>query len=79
MMDEINDQMSNVELQYNEDYVDSLIKALQAIAVPKYNLTNKAVEPPKIAIRIGSQLFIKGVCTSGITVTYAKPILSNNL
>lgn len=77
MMDEINEGYSNVRQGIGEDYVDNLIKALQAIAVPKYNLSNKAVEPPLVAIRIENQIFIKGVVTSGIGLTYKKPILSN--
>ena len=43
--------------------------------MPKYNLTNKAIEPPLVAIRLGREVFIKGVITSGISVTYGKPIL----
>jgi hypothetical protein len=77
MIDEANVGYSNVPLQDGEDYSDKLISALQAIALPKYNLTNKAVEPPLVAIRLGRQVFIKGVVTSGITVTYKKPILTN--
>lgn len=78
IMDDINEGYSNVKLQgRGEDYVDNLIKALQAIAVPKYNLDNKAVEPPLVAVRFENQIFIKGVVTSGIAVTYKKPILSN--
>ena len=77
IMDEVNIGISNSALGEGEDYVDNLIRALQAIAVPKYNLSNKAVEPPLVAIRLGNEIFIKGVVTSGIAITYAKPILSN--
>ena len=77
MIDEANVGYSNVPLKDGEDHSDKLISALQAIALPKYNLTNKAIEPPLVAIRLGRQVFIKGVVTSGITVTYRKPILSN--
>jgi hypothetical protein len=45
--------------------------------VPKYNLSNKAIEPPLVAVRLGREVFIKGVVTSSISVTYKKPILSN--
>jgi hypothetical protein len=68
---------SNVVPQDGEDKAESFIHALQAIAVPKYNLSNKAVEPPLIAIRLGREVFIKGVVTSGISVTFGKPILVN--
>ena len=46
--------------------------------MPKYNITNKAVEPPLVALRIGKQLFVKGVVTSGIALTYSKPILDDD-
>ena len=68
---------SNVVPQDGEDKAESFIHALQAIAVPKYNLSNKAVEPPLIAIRLGREVFIKGVVTSGISVTFGKQILVN--
>lgn len=60
-----------------EDMADKFIHAIQAIAVPKYNLSNKAVEPPLVAIRLGREIFIKGIVNGGISVTYGKPILSN--
>ena len=68
IMDDVNIMNGTARVE-GEDYVDSLIKALQAIAVPKYNLSNKAVEPPLVAVRFADQIFIKGVVTSGITVT----------
>ena len=77
MMDSLNAGVSNVALKLGDDYVDSLIKALQAIAVPKYNLSNKAVEPPLVALRLSQEVFIKGVVTSAIGLEYTLPILSN--
>ena len=77
MMDALNVGVSNAELKLGEDYVDNLIKALQAIAVPKYNLSNKAVEPPLVALRLSQEVFIKGVVTSAIGLEYKLPILSN--
>ena len=68
---------SNVVPKEGEDKAESFIHALQAIAVPKYNLSNKAVEPPLVAVRLGREVFIKGVVTSGISITYGKPILVN--
>lgn len=78
MMDDINMKNKSIKLGYGEDYIENLIHALQAIAVPKYNLSNKAVEPPLCALRLGNEVFIKGVVTSGIGITYIKPILENN-
>lgn len=77
LMDEVNHGISNVYLGEGEDYVDNLLRALQSIAVPKYNLQNKAVEPPMVAIRLSNEIFIKGVVSGAIGITYSKPILSN--
>lgn len=75
--DMFEDMPSNVIPREDEDKAESFIHALQAIAVPKYNLSNKAVEPPLVAIRLGQEVFIKGVVTSNIGVTFGKPILVN--
>lgn len=74
MMDEINIGVSPAELGYGEDYIDNLINALQAISVPKYNLSNKAVEPPLVAMRLGRQIFIKGIVSGPIALEYALPL-----
>ena len=60
-----------------EDMAEKFIHAIQAIAIPKYNLSNKAIEPPLVAIRLGKEVFIKGIVSGGVSVTYGKPILSN--
>lgn len=77
MMDEVNTGVSNVELGLDEDYIDNLIKALQAISVPKYNLSNKAIEPPLVALRLSNEVFIKGVVNQAISLTYKLPLLAN--
>lgn len=77
MMDDINYDVSNAILRKGEDYIDNLVHALQAIAVPKYNLSNKAVEPPLVALRLSNEVFIKGIVNSPIALTYKLPILSN--
>ena len=76
MFEEIN-EFRGRQFQDGDDMVEHFIKAIQAIAVPKYNLSNKAIEPPIVAVRLGQEVFIKGVITSGISVTYSKPILVN--
>lgn len=60
-----------------EDMAEKFIHAIQAIAIPKYNLSNKAIEPPLVAIRLGKEVFIKGIVSGNVSVTYGKPILSN--
>ena len=78
MMDDVNVGVSNVKLANGEDYIDNLINALRAIVVPKYNVSNKAVEPPLLALRLGEEIFIKGVLSANIGLSFQKPILSNN-
>lgn len=68
---------SNVIPNDGEDKAESFIHAMQAIAVPKYNLSNKAIEPPLVAVRLGQEVFIKGIVSGGVSVTYSKPILVN--
>ena len=77
MMDDVNVGVSNAALEKGEDYIDNLIRALQSISVPKYNLSNKAVEPPLVAIRLSNEVFIKGIVNGAIGLTYRLPILSN--
>lgn len=75
--DMFDEMPSNVVPNDDEDKSESFIHAIQAIAVPKYNLSNKAIEPPLVAIRLGREVFIKGIVSGGVQVTYKKPILSN--
>ena len=77
MMDDVNAGISNAKLRDGEDYVDNLIRALQSISVPKYNLNNKAIEPPLVALRLSNEVFIKGVVNGPIGLVYKMPILSN--
>lgn len=75
--DMFEDMPTNVIPAEGEDKAESFIHALQAIALPKYNLANKAIEPPLVAVRLGREVFIKGVVSGGVQVTYGKPILVN--
>lgn len=68
---------TNVVPNDDEDKAESFIHAIQAIALPKYNLSNKAIEPPLVAIRLGREVFIKGIVSGSISVAYQKPILVN--
>jgi hypothetical protein len=79
MFEDINqsnrDLFADNRFDNGDDLAQNFIHALQAIAVPKYNLSNKAIEPPLVAIRLGREVFIKGIVSGGISVTYGKPIL----
>ena len=82
MVNDLNITAGNTNLKSNvvsqtDDYVDILIKELQSIALPRYNVNNRAVIPPRVAVRFGNELFISGVVNSTISCTYNKPILSN--
>ena len=79
MLNDLNSGMSTLDIQdLNDDYVDTLVKRLQAIALPKYLAETKAVEPPMVAVRFGDEIFIKGVVIGGISITYKKPIIIVN-
>ncbi len=68
-------------VEIGDDYIDVLIKYLQAVALPRYETYtagSKSVIPPMVAIRFGNDIFIKGVVNSNVSVTYKKPILYNN-
>ena len=63
--------------ELTDDYVDTLIRYLQAMSLPSYSansISSKMVNPPQIALRIGNSVFIKGVINSPVTVTYSGPI-----
>ena len=60
--------------ELTDDYVDTLIKYLQAMALPSFKATeisNKMVNPPMIAVRFGNQVFIKGIVNGDVAVTYS--------
>lgn len=75
----INQGVSDMTIEsLEDDYVDTLIKKLMSVAVPKYNAADRSVQVPKVAVRFGEEVFIKGVVNGDIAVTYIKPILDNN-
>lgn len=85
LMNDLNKDISNIKKNVvdfsKEDYVDTLVKYLQAIALPRYknySAGSRSVIPPMIAVRFGNDIFIKGVVTSGIQTTYRKPIMVDN-
>lgn len=78
MMTQINYQVSNATVAAGDDYVDTLINYIQAAALPAYGASEKMVDPPMVAVRFGNDVFIKGVVTGAVSVTYQLPILTNN-
>lgn len=75
LMSQINYQISNVKPDAGEDYVDYMIKAVQAAALPTYDVALKMVNPPIIAVKNGDDIFIKGVVEGSVTVSYTPPII----
>lgn len=74
MIHDLNVDTSNFRIEVNEDYVDVLARKLQAIALPRYDATYKGVVPPMIALRLGEEIFIKGVVVGAVSIVYQKPI-----
>lgn len=77
MMKQINYHVSNANVAIGDDYVDTLIKYIQAAALPAYGASKKMVDPPMVAVRFGQDIFMKGVVEGGVSVTYETPILEN--
>lgn len=77
MLYDMNLNNYNFKLDIGEDYIDTLINKLQSMALPKYTASSKSVKPPMIAVRFGNEIFIKGVVSGSVSVTYNKPILSD--
>lgn len=76
--------LADVEL--GDDYVDTLIRYLQAMALPSYKVSQvtsavsqgKIVNPPVVAVRFGNEVFIKGIVNGDVAVTYSGPIGKDN-
>ena len=78
MMTQINTGKSNLKLEVGDDYIDTMIKQLQALALPRYASATKMVDPPLIALRFGNEIFIKGVVTGSVNVDFRKPIIKGD-
>jgi len=78
IMSQINQGKSNLKMELGDDYVDTIIKQLQAIALPRYANADKMVDPPMVAVRFGNEVFIKGVVIGGVSVTLQKPIIKGD-
>lgn len=78
MMTQINYTANNIiAMNGGDDYVDYLIKQIQACTLPSYAVALKMVNPPIVALRMGEDIFIKGVLTDSLGLTYKTPILAN--
>lgn len=79
------DFIDEVGKSLDEDYVDTLVRYMQAMALPSYTagqvqkavVDGKLVNPPMVAVRFGNTLFIKGIVDGDVGVSYSGPIDSN--
>ena len=72
---------SDKVIALDDDYVDTLIKYLQAMALPSYKaqeVSSKTVNPPLVAIRFGNTLFVKGIISGDVQVTWSGGLTRNN-
>ena len=77
-MTQINYGASNLTVELGDDYVDTIIKNLQACALPSYKTASKMIDPPMVAVRFGNEIFIKGIINGGVNVSYKLPLLDTN-
>lgn len=86
MLNNVNKSGSNVQINteddiitsIGDDYVDLLIKKLQAIALPRYSDSNREIDPPRVAIRFGDEIFVKGVVNGTVRLNYKLPLIVND-
>lgn len=69
--------MSNLKIEVGEDYIETIVKRIQSIAVPSFSAASKTITPPMIAIKFGKDVFIKGVVNSAVSIEYQKPIMTD--
>ena len=74
-----NKSIKDLDIPENEDYVDAMIRYLEACALPKYSAASKMIDPPIVSVRFGDDIFIKGVIIGEVGVTYQTPIITNSL
>ena len=78
MLKEMNmDGVSNMKIEVGDDYIETIVKRIQSIAVPKFSALSKTITPPMVAIKFGRDVFIKGVVIGGVSIEYQKPIMTD--
>lgn len=78
MLKEMNmDGASNMKIEVGDDYIETIVKRIQSIAVPKFSAISKTITPPMIAIKFGRDVFIKGVVVGSVSIEYQKPIMTD--
>ena len=75
---EMLDQFNNRQPGMSTDTVDELIKNIQAAVLPNYASSEKMIDPPLVACRVGNEIYIKGIINGQVSVGYSGPILYND-
>lgn len=70
-----NNRTLGLDINVGDDYVDTMIKQLQACALPRYATAQKMVDPPLVSVRWGTDIYCKGVISGAVTTTYSGPII----
>lgn len=60
----------------SKDPIDDLIDNLDALVLPDYNSASKIVNPPLVSLKLRDEIYIKGVVTGSVGVTYNLPLLN---
>jgi len=77
MMNDINIVPNNFNLDPGTDIVEEFINSIESAVIPKYDNSVKALNPPMVSIRIGNELYIKGIVSS-VSKEFSGPILDND-
>ena len=77
MMNNLNYKNSKINLDIGDDYVDTMVKQLQAAALPEYSMKDKMINPPIVAVRFGDDIFCKGVVSGSVALSYGIPIIED--
>ena len=78
IISQLNVGKSNLNIEVGDDYVDTIIKKIQSIALPRYDGNTKLVDPPLVAVRFGNEIFIKGIVRGGLSTSFRKPIIEGD-
>lgn len=76
MMNDISLVSTTMKISEDEDVVDALVRRMHSAVLPKYTNITKAVNPPILAVRIGNDIYIKGVVNGSVSVNKSGPIIN---
>ena len=60
------------------DIVEAFIKQMRAAALPVYAASAKMVNPPIVSVKCSSDIFITGIVSGNVNVSYDLPIIQYN-